>query len=89
MKIYGLMGKKCLNIISSQFFNEKYLDERKHNYVTQSEKKIVELIDSNPSLKEFFHKFDKRERKYFLNFIKIIEINPDVLIFIIKNFKRI
>lgn len=77
------MGKKCLNIISYQFFHEKYFDEGKLKNITQSEKKIVELIDSNPSLKEFFHKFDKRERKYFLNFIKIIEINPEV-----NNFKH-
>lgn len=75
------MGKKCLNIISFQFSKEKFLDEGKYNYITQNEKKIIELINLNPSLKEFFHKFDKRERKYFLNFIKIIEINPDVMNF--------
>lgn len=80
-KIYEIMGRKTLNIVNYHFTKMKMINEVSMNPCILNPKKIIDLLEACPPLREFFDSLEKRDKKYLISSSQIFEIEPNVCIF--------
>lgn len=72
------MGKKCLNTIYSQFYKGKYMDKIVLIPISINQKKVTDLMENCPGLRDFFNSLEKRDKKYLISSSSIIEMSSKV-----------
>lgn len=72
------MGKKALNVVNYQFSKIPMTNEVLMSPCILNPKKILDLLETCPPLREFFDSLEKRDKKYLISCSQIFEIEPNV-----------
>ena len=72
------MGRKALNIINFHFMKMKMVNDVIMSPCVLNPKKIFDLFETCPPLRDFFDALEKRDKKYLISASQIFEIEPNV-----------
>lgn len=75
------MAQKTLNIVNFHYMKMKFVNDVIMNPCILNPKKIFDLMESCPPLREFFESLEKRDKKYLISSSQIFEIEPNVIFY--------